>query len=82
MNHCYDIEPKIPIIQMEVSRRIKTEKRTSSLVKCEGFAHCFLRLLWSDASRILATRNKEYYLEIMHRLREAIRQKSTELIVE
>ena len=32
------------VIAMEASRRAKTEKSTSSSVKCEGFAHCFLRL--------------------------------------
>ena len=65
------------------TRRAKTEKSTSGLVKCEGFAHCFLRLQWRGASWILATRlyviNKEYYLEVMQRLREAIHQKRTEL---
>ena len=31
---------------MKASRRVKTKKSTSSLVKCEGFAHCFLRFQW------------------------------------
>ena len=31
-------------------RRAKTEKITSSAVKCEGFARCFLRLQWHGAS--------------------------------
>ena len=47
---------QIPIIQMEAPRR-KTEKSTSSSVKCEGFAYCFLRLQWLGASWILATRS-------------------------
>ena len=38
----YDIEPKVQ--SMEASRRDKAEKNTSSSVKCEGFAKCFLRL--------------------------------------
>ena len=42
---------------METSRKAKTEKSTSSSVKCEGFAHCFLRLQWRGASWILATRS-------------------------
>ena len=33
-----------PIILMEASRRSKTEKSTSSSVKCESFVRCFLRL--------------------------------------
>ena len=43
------------IIPMEASRRSKTEKSTSSTVKCEDLAHCFLRLQWRGASWILAT---------------------------
>ena len=38
---------------MKASRRVKTEKSTSTLVKCEGFAHEFLA-----QSR---TVNKKYY---------------------
>ena len=51
----------------DVQRRSKNEKSTSSSVKCEGFAH--------DCNGV----NKEYYLEVMRRLREAIPQKHTEL---
>ena len=72
-----------PIIPKEASRRAKTEKTTSNSVKCEGFAHWFLRLQWRCASWILATRsygiyNKEFYLEVMCRMRKAIRQKRIE----
>ena len=45
-----------PIISMQVSRRAKTEKSTSSWVKCEGFAHCFLRLQWRGALWIFEMR--------------------------
>ena len=40
--HGYDIETK--------AKRAKAEKSTSSSVKCEGFAHTFLRLKWRGAS--------------------------------
>ena len=63
---------------MEASKRAKTEKIASSLVKCEGFTYCFLRLQWRGALQD-CTANKEYYLEVMRRLREAIRQKRIEL---
>ena len=75
----YNFETKAQLT-MEVFRRAKTEKSTLNLVKCKGFVHCFLRL--QGASWITATRhgvNKEYYFEVMRRLREGIRQKSTEL---
>ena len=39
----------IVIIPTEASRRAKAEKSTSNSVKCEGFAHCFLRLQWHGA---------------------------------
>ena len=48
---------QIPIISMEAPRRAEIEKSTSSSVKCGCFAHCFLRLQWRGASRILATRS-------------------------
>ena len=65
---------------MEVSRRAKTEKSVSSSMKCEGFAHF-------DCNGVVhheflpqgCTLNKEYYLEVMCRLHEVIRQKRTEL---
>ena len=38
------------IILMEAFRIVKIEKSTSSSVKCEGFAYCFLRLQWRDTS--------------------------------
>ena len=31
-------------------QKSKTEKRTSSSVRCKGFAYCFLRLQWRGAS--------------------------------
>ena len=46
-------------------------KTISSSIKCEGFTYCFLHhefLLQGSMA------NKEYYLEVMRRLREAIRQ--------
>ena len=58
---------------MEASRRAKTEKSTSSSVKCEGFVHCALRMQWHGV------RNEEYYLEVMCRLREVIHQIRTGL---
>ena len=71
------------IIPMKVSRRTKTEKIISSSFKCEGFAYCFLRLQWRVVHHEFLpqgrTVNKEYYLEVMRRLRENIRQKCTEL---
>ena len=42
----YDIETKAQL----ASKRAKTEKSTSSSVKCDGFANYFLRLQWRDAS--------------------------------
>ena len=35
---------------------VQRNQARSSSVKCEGFAHCFLRLQWSGAPWILATR--------------------------
>ena len=67
---------------MEASRRAKTEKGTSSSVKCEGFAHCFLRYNGVVHYKFLAQGrvvNKEYYFDVMRWLPEAIRQKRTEL---
>ena len=66
---------------MEASRRAKTEKSTSTSVKYENFAVLF------DCNGVLhheflpqcRTVNKEYYLEVMRRLRQAIRQKRAEL---
>ena len=64
-------------IIMEASRRAKTEKSMSSSVKCEGFAHCFLGnckgVEHHEFLRKGRTANKEYYLEVIRRLREAIR---------
>ena len=40
----YDIETKAQLSQWKRPEEQKTEKITSSLVKCEGFAHCYLRL--------------------------------------
>ena len=71
-----------PIILKEAARRVKTGNRTSRAVKCEGFAHCFLWLQCCGAYEFLSlgrTFNKEYYFEVVHRLREAINQKCTEL---
>ena len=77
------LKPKSKIIPMEESIRIKTEKNTSSSVKCEGFAHCFLRLQYGVVYHEFLPQdrmvNKEYYLEVMCQLRKAIRQKCTEL---
>ena len=70
------------IILVEAFRRVKNEKNTSSSVKCEGFPHCFLRLQWRGASWIMPQGcmvNKEYYLEVMRWLREAIHRKRIEL---
>ena len=69
-------------VSIEAFRRAETEKNTSSSVKCENFAHYFLRLQWHGASSILPqdrTVNVQYCLEVMHRLRESIHQKRTEL---
>ena len=50
-----------------------TVNKESSSVKCEGFAYCALRMQWHGV------RNEEYYLEVMCRLREVIRQIHTGL---
>ena len=42
---------------MEAHWIAKTEKSTSSSVKCQGFAHCFLWLSWRSASGVLTTRS-------------------------
>ena len=66
----------------EIVRKTKTEKRTSSSVKYGGFAYCFFHFNGVMDSEYLPqgrTVNKEYYLEVMRRLREVIRQKRTEL---
>ena len=79
MNSCHKVVRSIRKILEEP----RPKKSTSSSIKCEGFAHCFLLLQWYGASWILATSlyaiNKENYLEAMQRLREAIHQKRTEL---
>ena len=41
-----NIETKPQSSQWKACRRTKTEKSTSSLVKCEGFTHSFIRLEW------------------------------------
>ena len=68
-----------PIVPMETSRRSKTEKSTSSSVKCEGFVHSFLGLQWRGDHEFLIQCRTVYYLEVMRPLHEAIRQKRTEL---
>ena len=62
---------------MEASRRANTEKSTSSSVKCKEFA-CN-DVVHHDFLPQGCTVNKKYYLEVMRRLRKAIRQKRTEL---
>ena len=59
-----------PIISIEASRKGKTEKNTSSSVKCEGFALCFLRLQGRSTSWIFATRSygQKYCLEVIRQL--------------
>ena len=68
---------------MLASRRGKTENSTSSSIKCKVFDLCFLRLQWRGVRHEFLpqgrTFNKEYYLEVLCRLREANRLKRTEL---
>ena len=74
---CY-IETKA--ISFEAPRRAKTEKSTSTLVKSEGYAHLDCNgVLHHEFLPQEHTVNKEYCVEVMHRLRETIRQKCTEL---
>ena len=71
----YSHDSESPIIAMEPSRRVKTEKSTSSSGKFEGFAQCFLGLQWCGYHEFLPQGrkvNKEYYLEVMRRLHETI----------
>ena len=68
---------------MEASRRAKTEKKARQ-VRSNGNV---LLTVFFDYNGVVhhefmpqgRTVNKEYYLQVMHRLREAIRQKRTEL---
>ena len=71
-----------PIIPMEASRRPETEECTSSSVKCEDLAHCFLDCNGEVHHELPQGRtvNKEYYIEVMSRLCEAIRPKRTKLL--
>ena len=71
-----------PIRPMKASRRAKTEKCTSSSVKCEGLLTIFYDcngMVYHEFLPQDRTGNKEYYLEVMPRLRKAIRQKCLEL---
>ena len=45
----YDIETKASS-QWKRPEEPRSKKNTLSSVKCEGFAHCFLRLQWSGVS--------------------------------
>ena len=66
------------IIQMEAFGKAKTEKSTSGSVKCEGFAYCFFHFNGVMHCEFLPqgrTVNKEYNLEVIRRLCEALRQK-------
>ena len=67
----YDIETKAQ------SSQEPRPKSTSSSVKC-GFFDCN-GVVHHKSFPQARTVNKEYYLEVMRRLREAIRQKRTEL---
>ncbi|UYV75744.1 hypothetical protein LAZ67_13001188 [Cordylochernes scorpioides] len=68
----YDVEPKLNI-SMEAAARTKTEKSAPNSVECER-AWCIM----SSCHRV-RTVNKEYYLQVMRNLREAIRQKRPDL---
>ena len=60
---------------LKASRRAKTEKNTTSSVKCESPLLSSIVMAWC----IINTCHNEYYLEVMHRLCKAIRQKRTEV---
>ena len=61
---------------MEVSRRAKTEKSMSSLVTVIFDCNCVVHHEFLPQGRRV---NKEYYLEVISRLRQVIRQKRLEL---
>ena len=66
-NRDYEMETKPQSYQRKASKKAKTEKITSTSVKCEGFAHSFLLLQWHGDHEFLPqgrTVNKEYYLEV------------------
>ena len=63
----------VPLNRFKEGREDVNDDACSS-IKCEGSAHCFLRLQWRCASTV----NKEFYFEVMRRLLEAIRPKCTE----
>ena len=46
-----------PIVPMQAHWITKTEKSTSSSIKCQGFARCFLWISWRSASGVLTTRS-------------------------
>ena len=75
----YEFETKDQSSQLKRPEELRSENAPSP-VKWIDFAHCFIRLQWRGASWTQPqdrTFNKEYYIEVMRRLREAIRQKRT-----
>ena len=60
----------------------QNRKKHVKSVKCEGYAHYYFRLQWHGHHEFFQhdrTINKKYYLKVMRRLRQVIRQKRTEL---
>ena len=67
---------------MKDKSQAEIEKTTSKSLKSQGDVYCFLRYSWFGASSIFLegqTVNKEYYLAVLKRLHEKIRQKRPNL---
>ena len=70
-----------PIILMGAFRRAKTEKGTSTSVKCEGFVHCFLPFGVVHYEFLPQGRavNEEYYFKLCGDYANQLSQKHTKL---
>lgn len=61
------------------AKRAKTEQSTPNLNKCEGSLFSSIIMAYNEFLSEGRTVHKEYYLEIMRRLREVIRRKRPDL---
>ena len=76
---------QVLILTIEASGITKARKSTTSSQKCESDANLFRRFPRHGASRIRTrgqTINREYYLEVLFRLRDAVRKKRPDICSE
>ena len=69
---------QVSIFTMEASRITKGQKSTTSLQQCESNADLFLRfhvIVHHEYAPEGQTTNKEYYLEVLHYLHDAVQRK-------